>query len=139
MTDSPHLRAVASTLDSATDPAIALAAIDLAGTAAGLLLGGSQDVPLLGCSAAIVSLDAAYAELRHLDDPDADLPPPALARETPEDVPAVVTAVLGLITATAHALRRIIAHTDDADTARACSRAVLQLDLAAGFLRDDLP
>lgn len=139
MTDSPHLRAVASTLDSATDPAVALAAIDLACTAAGLLLGGSHDVPLLGCSAAVVSLDAAYAELRHLDNPDADRPGPPLARERPEDVPAVVTAVLGLITATAHALRRIITHTDDPGTAHACARAVIQLDLAAGFLRDDLP
>jgi len=139
MTDSLDLTAVASTLDTATHPAIALAAVDLACTAAGLLLGHSHEVPLLGCSAAVVSLDAAYAELRHLDDPDADRPGPALAREAPEDVPAVVVAVLGLITATAHALRRIIAHTDDAGVARACSRAVLQLDLAARFLRDDLP
>jgi hypothetical protein len=138
MTDIADLSNAAATLGPTSGPAMALAAVDLACTATGLLLGQAHDVPLLGCSAAVVSLDAAYAELQRFGG-DPNQPRPPLVRETTEDAAAVVTAVIGLIDATAEALRNLVRHIDAADIALACSRALVQLDMAARFLRDDLP
>lgn len=137
MIDIRDLSTAVSALEPTAGPAIALAAVDVACTATGLLLGQSHDVSLLGCSAAVVSLDAAYAELRLLDGTDGERPP--LVREVPDDAVAVITAVLGLISATADAVRWVIGDAQDGETALGCARAVVQLEMAARFLRDDLP
>ena len=136
MIEIRDVTSAACALESTTGPAIVRAAVDVACSATGWLIGQSHELPSLGCSAAVVSLDGAYAELGVLDGIDGKRHP--LARDIPDDAVEVITALLVLLTAPADALRRVIGDDEDHETTLVCTRAVVQLERAARLLRDDL-